>query len=188
MFPNILTGFRLIIAPIIIVLGLIGKLNIVIILTIIGAITDLFDGYFARKWDVSSQFGAKLDAVSDKIFASSLLISLTNKINLLWCCVILEIIIALMNLYFYSKLKKSETLMIGKIKTTSLFICIILSFIYVLFNKIHFLLNGFIYMTINLQILTGFSYIINYIVKIKTIKNPVLEQVEMHKKIMEEPK
>lgn len=185
-FPNILTAFRLVIAPIIIIFGLLGNVKVVLALTILGSLTDLFDGFLARRWKVVSQFGAKLDAVSDKVFAASLLLSLTRKINILIIIFILEIIIALVNLYFYQKIKKSETLMIGKIKTTSLFICIVLSFVFVFFNKLEFLLNGFVYMTLNLQILSLLSYILNCIDKIKKINKPVLEELEIHKEIMEE--
>lgn len=185
-FPNVLTGFRLVIAPIIIILGLMGKVNIVLLLTILSCLTDLFDGYFARKWNVSSQFGAKLDAISDKVFAISLLISLTKNIKSLWILIILEVSIALINLYFYSKTHKSETLLIGKMKTTSLFICIVISFFYLFFHKLHFLLNGFIYMTLNLQILAGSSYIVHFIKKTKEKKENTLENVKAHKQIMEE--
>ena len=185
-FPNLLTGFRLIIAPIIIILGLMEKVNIVLILTIVACLTDLFDGFFARRWDASTQFGAKLDAVSDKVFATSLLISLTKKIKPLWILIILEISIALVNLYFYSKMHKSKTLMIGKIKTTSLFICIVISFFYLFFHKFYFLLNGFIYMTLNLQILTGSSYIIHFIRKVKGKNELDLKNIQAHKQIMEE--
>jgi CDP-diacylglycerol--glycerol-3-phosphate 3-phosphatidyltransferase len=185
-FPNVLTGFRLGIAPIIIILGLMGKVNIVLLLTILSCLTDLFDGYFARKWDVSSQFGAKLDAISDKVFAISLLISLTKNIKSLWILITLEVSIALINLYFYSKTHKSETLLIGKMKTTSLFICIVISFFYLFFHKLHFLLNGFIYMTLNLQILAGSSYIIHFIKKAKEKEENTLENVKAHKQIMEE--
>lgn len=184
--PNILTGFRLVIAPIILVFGFLGHVKIVLVLTILGAITDLLDGFLARKWNVVSQFGAKLDAVSDKVFATSLLLSLVRKAPILLIVVIFEIIIAVMNLYFYKNLKKSETLFIGKVKTTSLFICIVISFIFCFFHKLEFLLNGFVYMTINLQILSIISYVLNYIDKIQKIRKPVLEELDIHKKIMEE--
>lgn len=184
--PNILTSFRLIIAPIILILGFLNHIKIVLVLTILGCITDLVDGFLARKWNVSSQFGAKLDAVSDKVFATSLLLSLVKKSSILIPIVVLEVIIAIMNLYFYKNLKKSETLFVGKVKTTSLFICIVISFVYAFFNKFHFLLKGFVYMTINLQFLSIVSYILNYIDKIKKINKPVLEELEIHKKLMED--
>lgn len=185
MLPNFLTGFRLIIAPIIIILGLLGKVEIVLILTVLACLTDLFDGFFARKWDVATQFGAKLDAVSDKVFAASLLISLTKETASLWFLVILEILIAILNLYIYAKLQNSKTLMIGKIKTTSLFVCIVCAFLEHFFHKFSLLLRGLIYVTINLQVLALINYILNYIQK---LNKPVLEDAEVHKKIMEETK
>lgn len=182
-FPNLLTGFRLVIAPIIIILGLFGRVEMVLILTIVACLTDLFDGFFARKWNAVTQFGAKLDAISDKVFAASLLISLTKENNSLWLVVLFEICIALCNLYFYTKLKKAKTLMIGKIKTTSLFICIVCAFLEHFFHKFGFILRGLIYVTIHLQILAGISYILHYIQK---IEKPTLEDAEVHQKIVKE--
>ena len=180
-FPNLLTGFRLLIAPILILLGLFGKVVMVLILTILACLTDLFDGFFARKWDVSTQFGAKLDAISDKVFAASLLISLTKETTSLWILVLFEICIALCNLYFYTQLKQAKTLMIGKIKTTSLFVCIVCAFLEHFFHTFSFILRGLIYVTINLQILTGIHYILHYIKKVEKL---TLEDAEVHQKIM----
>ena len=70
--PNILTSFRIISIPFIIVLFNLNKIELAIIIAIFTAITDCFDGYIARKFKVESEFGAKLDAVSDKFFAIGL--------------------------------------------------------------------------------------------------------------------
>ena len=35
---------------------------------VLAALTDLFDGYLARKWQVASRFGAAADPLMDKIF------------------------------------------------------------------------------------------------------------------------
>lgn len=182
--PNVFTGFRLILAPIILTFGFLENFLVVLILTILGSLTDLIDGKLARKWNVVSEFGAKLDAVSDKVFVASLLLALIKSENVLVIIVILEIITALLNLYYYSKLKKSETLFIGKIKMTSLFVTLVVAFIYAFTSKLHFLLNGFIYMSINLQVLCIISYTFNFLEKIGKIKRPVLEEVEAHQKIM----
>ncbi len=45
-------------------------------LFIIGAITDYYDGYFARIWNVESNFGRLMDPVADKILVSVTLIML----------------------------------------------------------------------------------------------------------------
>ena len=44
-----------------------GENDIFILLMIISGITDFFDGYFARKYNLESVFGAKLDPLADKI-------------------------------------------------------------------------------------------------------------------------
>ncbi|MEI6210322.1 MAG: CDP-alcohol phosphatidyltransferase family protein [bacterium] len=35
---------------------------------VVAALTDLFDGYLARKWQVASRFGAAADPLMDKVF------------------------------------------------------------------------------------------------------------------------
>ena len=76
-FPNILTISRLFLTfPLIIFLE-INKTNFVFVLIIIGGITDYFDGYFARKLNLKTKFGAIIDPLTDKIFL---------LIPLLWVC------------------------------------------------------------------------------------------------------
>ena len=181
--PNILTMTRLILTPVIIVLGLLGKMKVVIILAIICALTDLFDGKLARKWNTVSVKGAKLDAVADKIFAIGLTACLIRNINILTLPLILEIIIGGANLYYYFKLKRTESLMIGKIKTTTLFISIIISMISVFYIKLDFLASGFIYATVNLQFLCLIFYFLNYL-DIKEIKETTVEKNINHQKII----
>ena len=41
------------------------------ILAVLAALTDLFDGYLARKYNVVSDFGALMDPLADKIFVSA---------------------------------------------------------------------------------------------------------------------
>ena len=75
--PNILTISRLFLTfPLIIFLEL-NKTNLVFTLIIIGGITDYFDGYFARKLNLKTKFGAIIDPLTDKIFL---------LIPLLWLC------------------------------------------------------------------------------------------------------
>lgn len=165
LIPNILTSVRLVLTPIIIILGLLDKMNLVLVLILIAALTDLFDGMLARKFHTVSELGAKLDAISDKVFAIGITLSLINKLSFIKYILILEIMIGILNLYVYYKTKKTKSLMIGKIKTVFLFTLLVLCFFHIFFNKIvlfKLLVNGFSYATINLQILSIIKYVINY--------------------------
>ena len=92
--PNFLTLSRLLVTPLIIYLGLNNHLIILIIVAVFIALTDFFDGYLARKWQVTSDFGAKLDMIADKVLALGLLILLIMKNHLFLYVLILESIIA----------------------------------------------------------------------------------------------
>ena len=73
--PNALTLLRLVLAA-----GFFATLNayrypdhntawaaVAIAIFIAAAVTDAFDGYLARKWDVISQFGRLMDPFCDKV-------------------------------------------------------------------------------------------------------------------------
>ena len=51
---------------------------VVLALYIVAALTDFFDGYFARKLNQISAFGTFLDPISDKIFVGVLLVALVG--------------------------------------------------------------------------------------------------------------
>lgn len=157
--PNILTSIRIISIPFIIIFFALNKIEIAIILSIFTAITDCFDGFIARKFNATSEFGAKLDAVSDKFFAGGLLITLSIKFPFLLISVLFELLISITNLYYYFKKEKPKTIIIGKIKTIFLFISVILGFISCF--KVQFIKSMYILLaiTIILQVITLVTYI-----------------------------
>ena len=142
---NILTSIRLLSPFILIPLFYFNKLKIAFIMIIIFALTDTFDGYFARKYNAISTFGKYLDAFVDKVFALTILISLiiktviyNNNFYLIIITIILELIISCINLYsFFKELKPSSTKW-GKTKTIFLFSLLALLF---LFCIVHLLIN-----------------------------------------------
>ena len=73
--PDLLAWFRLLSSPVLLFLILddgsdTGLMLYPAILAFIAAWSDYFDGYLARKWDVSSKLGAFLDTIADKIFVT----------------------------------------------------------------------------------------------------------------------
>lgn len=161
--PNILTASRIVFTPIIIALGFFKYMNLVIALVIFAAITDFFDGYLARKWNVVSLKGAKMDAVADKVFVIGLIAALCRNYPILLIPFGLEIIIGLSNLVYHYKKDITKSLFIGKIKTCFLFATVVLGFIVHFYNSLQFLFNGFLAVTINLQILSIFAYFAYYL-------------------------
>ncbi len=83
--PNILTTFRIFIIPVMVLSFYIPGLfaNIIsAILFAVAAITDYFDGYFARTLNAESNFGKCLDPIADKlivIVAITLIISFSSQ-------------------------------------------------------------------------------------------------------------
>ena len=71
--PDLLAWFRLLSSPGLLFLILQdgseqGLMLFPAILAFIAAWTDYFDGFLARKWDISTKLGAFLDTIADKIF------------------------------------------------------------------------------------------------------------------------
>ena len=127
--PNILTFSRAI-APIIIIPTLLfERIDIAIIELIFFAITDFLDGKLARKFNCVTDFGIKLDAICDKIFAFGIMIPAIIKYPVLAINLILEICISYINLLSESKNNHPKSNMIGKVKTVFLSITLVISYI-----------------------------------------------------------
>ena len=62
---NGITTYRLLSAPVLIVLIFADKIELFKWLLAIGFATDMIDGYLARKFKVISRFGARLDSIAD---------------------------------------------------------------------------------------------------------------------------
>ena len=69
-FPNLLTVMRLVAAPGIVIMFLYFSRPladwIALVLFLVAAISDWFDGYLARRWNQESKFGEMLDPIADK--------------------------------------------------------------------------------------------------------------------------
>ena len=65
--PSVITGIRVILAPIFFLTIINDLLVYSLILFLFAVITDVLDGYFSRKWDVSSFKGAYFDITADFI-------------------------------------------------------------------------------------------------------------------------
>lgn len=79
--PNSLTLFRIFLVPFLVVVLLTrfsGREYAGLAIFIVAAITDFFDGYFARRLKKTTRLGALLDPIADKLLMSAAFISLVE--------------------------------------------------------------------------------------------------------------
>lgn len=81
--PNLLTAARLALAPYLFLLMFRHRYRTIIPLFIVIGITDVADGFLARRFGASSRLGAYLDPIADKVLLSGtfLVLALTGAIE-----------------------------------------------------------------------------------------------------------
>ncbi len=132
--PNTLTLLRIAFAPIFIFFLLQNELLyqvLAFILFLLASLTDFIDGYYARKHNQQTEFGAFLDPLADKALVFGALItflSLTEQIQtwMVLCIVSRDMLITILR---YLAIRKGQTLItsgFGKFKTAFQMISIII--------------------------------------------------------------
>ena len=75
-WPNALTTGRLILGPVVLALILTGRVRASFVVFVIAMITDLCDGYLARRDDQVTRVGELLDPLADKVLVTLALLGL----------------------------------------------------------------------------------------------------------------
>ncbi|QLB20353.1 CDP-diacylglycerol--glycerol-3-phosphate 3-phosphatidyltransferase [Vespertiliibacter pulmonis] len=95
--PTYLTIFRVGLIPLFILafyLPIPYSAEITTFVFFIASITDLFDGYLARKWNQTTRLGAFLDPVADKVLVAIALVSVVEYYHTWWISIPSGIMIA----------------------------------------------------------------------------------------------
>jgi len=161
--PNILTVFRLILIPIFILVffsSLQHSLILSIAIFVLAGLTDVLDGYIARKYELVTDWGTVVDPLADKLILLTVLTCLvvSNYIPL-WILIIVlakEALMIIMGVLLYNKGTVIPSNIFGK-ATTCFFYLAILIFS---FNKDIGLY--LIYLSVGATILALISYGIGY--------------------------
>ena len=90
--PNIMSLFRLILIPFIIVYYFTGHYTVAIVLIAISALSDVLDGPIARHFNMISDLGKILDPLADKLTEGALLVCLAFRYKLM---IVLFLVMAL---------------------------------------------------------------------------------------------
>ena len=121
--PNILTGLRVIAIPFFLWCSLSDMTLAAMFIFVIASITDYYDGFIARKYQIVSNFGKIMDPLADKLLVLSALIIL-NIAPILYISWIVTAVIAIreiavtyMRHYYQQKNIIIPADIYGKIKT-----------------------------------------------------------------------
>ena len=134
-FVNFLSAFRIATAFAIIPTLMFQLYWISLILFVLGALSDFFDGFLARKYNVCTKLGGVMDHIGDKLLVVNTLIMLTVMMPV-WFIVVPVIILIARELYVsglreFLGTQKIEMpvpharFSMGKIKTTLQMVCIL---------------------------------------------------------------
>src|SRR5512135_3705676 len=122
--PNQLTVLRILLTPVFLVLLFSGDSALrqwSLLVYIVAALTDWYDGWVARRWGYVTRWGTFLDPLADKIITSAAFISFIY-LNLVpawtvWVIVFRDIVITLVRSYSEYKGKPFDTSKLAKTKT-----------------------------------------------------------------------
>ncbi len=147
-------GFKLFFVNLLTLVRIIGTIIIIPIYNIYGGLlagiislicyaTDSIDGYLARKWQVSTFFGALFDSLADKLLtiANFILLYLITPYALI--PIIFELLVIVIQYYKYRKNINIKSNIIGKAKVWVLAICIVLTFFISDINNMPFISSAF---------------------------------------------
>ena len=131
--PNILTILRFIFIPIILYFIFTGNYILGVVFFTISGITDVLDGFIARKFNLVSNFGKLMDPLADKLTQISVLACLVKvEIIPFWILVIVilkELLMVVGASFLYGKDVVVYSKWYGKLATVLFYLAIVISLI-----------------------------------------------------------
>ena len=165
--PNLITISRILSAFLFVAVFLEGKFAWALVVFSVAAVSDFFDGYLARKFKITSKFGAMLDPVADKVlmFASYLLFAYEKIIPCYLAAVVILrdiLILAVVSVCLLKKIKlEFSPLMSSKINTAVQLMFVILVLTCKTF-AINLSLDAFVLFVCGMTIYSGLDYARRY--------------------------
>ncbi len=129
--PNLMSLFRIILIPILVVLYIKYKnYSATIIVLLISGITDVADGFVARKFNMVSDFGKLFDPIADKLTQASLALCLWTRFpNMIYIFILMAIKETIMFVTGYLSVKSSGEMLAavwhGKLNTVLIYTVIL---------------------------------------------------------------
>ena len=147
--PNVLTMVRLLLIPLYwwVMMGQ-GNERLALVIFVVASLTDLLDGYIARRFNQITDFGKLFDPLADKVMVRSVLLSLCLKGILPWLSLAILLVKELLMIVGSYFLLKHQLVVyakpVGKIAQFVIVAALILSFFHASFAAfpLHLILMG----------------------------------------------
>jgi len=171
-FIQFLTYFRILIAPIIFILiTLFDFYGWALLLFFIASISDYWDGFLARKYNLESVLGAVLDPIADKILVTFIILALSIELSSVFIGLVGGIM--LVREFWVAALRElnarqnnsdaTKVTLLAKIKTSIQFIAFSSYLFGLVLNNslILFSSNFLLFLALIITLQTGLSYTIS---------------------------
>ena len=171
-FITFLTISRIVLAPLIFILIVSFKsYGLALLLFLASSVTDYLDGYFARKFNVTSILGEILDPISDKITIIFVLLALIIELNSVFIAFISAVMISRdiwvngmreLNARL-SHSDRTKVTFMAKIKTAIQMSTVSLYLFALLINNafLLFISNFLLFVALIVSLVTGLQYTVN---------------------------
>ncbi|MCR5656459.1 MAG: CDP-diacylglycerol--glycerol-3-phosphate 3-phosphatidyltransferase [Butyrivibrio sp.] len=165
--PNKLTVFRVILIPFFVLFllaDIFGPLDdwIALVIFVVAALTDLFDGKIARKYNLVTDFGKFMDPLADKLLVCSAMICLIELDRIpAWIVVVIiarEFIISGFRLIAAENGRVIAASYWGKFKTTFQMIMVILMIVNI--SQLRLVTDIIMYIALALTVISLADYVI----------------------------
>ncbi len=127
--PNIIGYLRILLIPLFTYLYIKEDFLYAALIAAFSGITDMADGFIARKFNMITELGKLIDPIADKLTQAALILCLLSRYDLMWFLVavflVKELTMGLTGLVVLckNKVKLDGALWFGKISTVVQFIC-----------------------------------------------------------------
>ncbi|MDI9521407.1 MAG: CDP-diacylglycerol--glycerol-3-phosphate 3-phosphatidyltransferase [Bacillota bacterium] len=161
--PNALTLFRLMLIPVFIHLMNIDRMKAALVVFLVASLTDVLDGWIARKYNLITDFGKLFDPLADKLMVLSLLTMMAVKgiapLSAIIVLLVKEMIMMIGGVLLLKKNLVVHAEKIGKIAQFVTVVALILCFFHKEFETLGFPLHlWLLWIGVGLAIISLFYY------------------------------
>ena len=169
--PNLLSLFRILLVPLLVVVLLTkfdGKEFVGLFVFLLASVTDLLDGWIARRFRLETRLGKLLDPAADKILTAAAFISLVEMAPTVvpaWMVVVIisrELAVSALRSFAAAEHVVIGASLAGKVKTVVQVIAICLIIIYNQLGEFSHLAPISLWIAVAVTLYSGIEYFVRY--------------------------